>query len=107
VLSIAGMPAAEIAGLLHYDPRTVRRWISRHDAEGVAGSCDRPRCGRPRIGSPRLGQRIAALLATPKAWTVARIWRALGRGEDEPAHLLPAHPRAGPVGPTPMHPRSP
>ena len=35
--------------------------------------------GRPRIGSPRLGERITALLATPKAWTTARIWRALGR----------------------------
>ncbi len=79
VLSIAGVPPAEIAGLLHYSPNTVRRWISRHNAEGVQGLRDRPRSGRPRIGSPRIGQRIAALLATSKAWTVARIWRALGR----------------------------
>src|SRR6185369_10295753 len=66
VLSIAGMPPAEIGGLLHYSPVTVRRWISRHDADGVAGLCDRPRCGRPRIGSPRIGQRIVTLLASPK-----------------------------------------
>jgi hypothetical protein len=64
---------------LHYSPVTVRRGLARHDHEGVAGLPDRPRTGRPRIGSPRLGQRIAALLATPKAWTTARIWRALGR----------------------------
>lgn len=79
VLSAGGMPAAEIAALLHYSPVTVRRWIARHDTEGVAGLPDRPRSGRPRLGSPRLGQRITALLRTPRAWTTARIWRALGR----------------------------
>ena len=55
LLSAGGMPAAEIAALLHYDPRTVRRWIARHDVEGVGGLPDRPRSGRPRLGSPRLG----------------------------------------------------
>lgn len=79
LLSASGMPAADIAALLHYDPRTVRRWIARHDGEGVAGLPDRARSGRPRKGSPRIGDRIRALVATPKAWTVARVWRALGR----------------------------
>jgi transposase len=79
VLSAGGMAAAEIGALLHYSPVTVRRWIARYDGEGVTGLPDRPRCGRPRIGSPRIGERIIRLLATPKAWTTARIWRALGR----------------------------
>lgn len=79
LLSANGMSAAEIADLLHYDPRTVRRWIARHQAEGVKGLPDRPRSGRPRLGSPGLGERIRALLATPKAWTTTRVWRALGR----------------------------
>jgi transposase len=79
LLSAGGMSAAQIGGLLHYDPRTVRRWISRHDLEGMAGLPDRPRTGRPRLGSPALGARIRALLSTPKAWTIARIWRQLGR----------------------------
>lgn len=79
LLSANGMSAPDIAALLHYDPATVRRWIARHSVEGVAGLPDRPRSGRPRLGSPRLGQRIRTLLATPKAWTTARIWRALGR----------------------------
>jgi transposase len=79
LLSANGMPAADIGALLHYDPRTVRRWIARHDLDGVTGLPDRPRSGRPRLGSPRLGQRIRDLLATPKAWTTARIWRELGR----------------------------
>jgi transposase len=79
LLSAGGTPASQIAQLLHCDPRTVRRWIARHDAEGLAGLPDRPRTGRPRLGSPRLGDRIRRLLATPKAWTTTRIWRALGR----------------------------
>lgn len=79
LLSAGGMTAAEIGALLHYDPKTVRRWITRHDVEGLAGLPDRPRSGRPRLGSARLGDRIRTLLATPKAWTTARIWRALGR----------------------------
>ena len=79
VLSAAGWSASEIAELLHYDPVTVRRWISRHQAEGLTGLPDRPRSGRPRTGSRHLGERIHRLLLTPKAWTTARLWRALGR----------------------------
>jgi transposase len=79
LLSANGMSAAEIAELLYCHPRTVRRWITRHDAEGVDGLPDRPRTGRPRLGSPRLGERIRVLLSAPKAWTTTRIWRALGR----------------------------
>jgi transposase len=79
LLSASGMPAAQIGELLHYDPATVRRWIERHDVEGLAGLPDRPRSGRPRLGSPGLGERIRSLLTTPRAWTTARIWRALGR----------------------------
>jgi transposase len=79
LLSANGMTAGEIAELLHYDPRTVRRWIARHDVEGLAGLPDRPRSGRPRLGSAGLGERIRRLLLTPKTWTTARIWRALGR----------------------------
>lgn len=79
LLSANGMSAPQIGALLHYDPRTVRRWIGRHDTDGVAGLPDRLRSGRPRLGSPRIGQRIRTLLATPKAWTTARIWRELGR----------------------------
>nr|WP_233624975.1 helix-turn-helix domain-containing protein [Actinoplanes sp. ATCC 53533] len=79
LLSASGMSAADIAVLLHYDPATVRRWIARHDLEGLDGLPDRPRPGRPRIGSPGIGERIRALLTTPKAWTTARIYQQLGR----------------------------
>jgi transposase len=79
LLSHHGLPAVTIAGLLGCDPSTVRRWIHRYDACGASGLADRPRAGRPRLGSPRLHQRILRLLAQPKAWTVGRLWRALGR----------------------------
>jgi transposase len=79
LLSANGMSAADIADLLQYDPHTVRRWIARHQTEGVGGLDDRPRSGRPRLGSARMGQRIRTLLCTPKAWTTARVWHRLGR----------------------------
>jgi Winged helix-turn helix len=68
LLSLHGLPAAEIAALLECHPATVRRWVGRFSSEGVAGLADRPRSGRPRRGGTRLTGRIAALLAsTPYA----------------------------------------
>ncbi len=79
LLSQQGWSAAQIAGLLGYDPATVRRWIHRYRKHGTLGLADRPRSGRPRLGSPRLGQRILRLLAEPRAWTIGRLWQRLGR----------------------------
>lgn len=79
LLSLHGLPAAQIADLLGYDPGTVRRWIGRFNRLGVAGLADRPRPGRPRRGGRRLVHRIAALLARPGPWTIPRLWRYLNR----------------------------
>ncbi len=79
LLSQQGCSAAQVAGLLGYDPSTVRRWIHRYQQHGVGGLCDRARAGRPRLGSPRLGQRLLRLLAQPRAWTIGRLWQRLGR----------------------------
>jgi DNA-directed RNA polymerase specialized sigma24 family protein len=46
LLSAGGLSATEIADLLHYDPVTVRRWITRHRLEGLPGLPDRPRVRR-------------------------------------------------------------
>src|SRR6267154_3266628 len=54
LLSLQGLPAAQIAGLLECHPATVRRWISRFNSGGIAGLADRPRCGRPPLGGTRL-----------------------------------------------------
>jgi len=79
LLSLQGLPAAQIAGLLDCHPATVRRWVGRFNSEGLAGLADRPRCGRPPLGGTRLTSRIAGLLARPGPWTLPRIWRYLGR----------------------------
>jgi len=79
LLSLQGVPAAQIAGLLECHPATVRRWIGRFSAEGLAGLADRPRRGRPPLGGKRLTSRIAGLLELPGPWTLPRIWRYLGR----------------------------
>jgi transposase len=90
LLSLRGLPAAQIAVLLDCHPATVRRWIGRFSCEGMAGLADRPRCGRPRLGGPRLARRITALLARPGPWTLPRIWRYLGRPQVRYAHAAPA-----------------
>ena len=89
LLSARGLAPAEIAVLLGCHPSTVRRWIGRFNASGVAGLADRPRCGRPRLGGRRLGPRITALLGQPGPWTVPRLWRYLGRPQLSPnsAHV--------------------
>jgi transposase len=79
VLSVAGMPPAQIADLLDYHPATVRRWLHRYHRDGIAGLPDRPRPGRPRLGGPALAARITALLAAPGPWTIRRLWHRLGR----------------------------
>jgi transposase len=78
LLSAHGLAPAQIAELLDCHPVTVRRWISRFNAEGMAGLADRPRPGRPALGGRQLTGRIAALLARPGPWTLPRIRRYLG-----------------------------
>jgi len=78
LLSLHGLPPAQIAALLDCHPATVRRWISRFNREGIAGLADRPRSGRPALGGRRLTGRIAALLRRPGPWTLPQIQRYLG-----------------------------
>jgi transposase len=79
LLSLQGWPPTAIAALLGYHPATVRRWIHRYNTQDLPALTDRPRPGAPRLGSPSIGMRIRRLLSTPRAWTIGRIWRALGR----------------------------
>jgi transposase len=94
LLSQQGWTAVQIADLLGYDPSTVRRWIHRYQRHGAAALADRPRSGRPRLGSPKLTQRIRRLLTQPRAWTIPRLWQALGRS---PISLRTLHRRVGEV----------
>ena len=87
LLSLHGLPPAQIAELLDCHPATVRRWISRFNREGLAGLADRPRSGRPALGGRRLTSRIAALLGRPGPWTLPRIRRCLGWPQVSPRTL--------------------
>ncbi|MDO0930512.1 helix-turn-helix domain-containing protein [Streptomyces sp. DG2A-72] len=78
LLSLHGLPPAQIAMLLERVPVTVRHWIGRFHTCGVAGLADHPRCGRPRMGGNRLRARSTALLKQPEPWTVPRLYRYLG-----------------------------
>lgn len=62
LLSARGLAPAQTAALLDCDPSTVRRWIGRFNAEGMAGLADRPRSGRPA----RLG---AGVVCVDHSWT--------------------------------------
>ena len=66
LLSQQGFAAAQIAGLLGYDPSTVRRWIQRYQRHGTTGLADRPRSGRPRRGSPKLTSGSCGCWTSPR-----------------------------------------
>lgn len=51
-LALAGYPVETIADVVVYHPRTVQRWLTRYEAEGVPRLPDRPRSGRPRLVRP-------------------------------------------------------
>jgi transposase len=84
-----GAGAPEIAGTLGLDAYTVRGWIRRFNAEGLAGLDDRPRSGRPPTYTPE--QRaavIATALTDPRAlglpfasWTLDRLAAYLNEHE--------------------------
>jgi transposase len=78
LLSVQGLAPGQVAELLDCHPATVRRWIGRFNAEGLAGLTDRPRSGRPPLGGRQLPGRITALLQRPGPWTLPRIRRYLG-----------------------------
>jgi transposase len=77
----AGATAGEIASARGVDPETVRRWLKRFNAHGLAGLEDRPRRGRPPTYPPALvAEIVAAALTKPQAlgcdfacWTLDRL----------------------------------
>ena len=76
-----GEGAPAIAERLRLDAYTVRGWIHRFNAEGLAGLEDRPRAGRPPTYAPeRVATVVAAALTDPRAldlpfasWTLDRL----------------------------------
>jgi transposase len=76
-----GAGSGEIAAARGVDPETVRRWLKRFNAEGLAGLEDRPRSGCPPTYSPEeVAEIIAAALTKPAdlgldfaCWTLDRL----------------------------------
>jgi transposase len=76
-----GQSAPEIAAQLRLNAATVRGWIRRFNAAGLAGLEDRPRAGRPPTYAPeQVATVIATALTDPRAldlpfasWTLDRL----------------------------------
>ncbi|HET6518229.1 MAG TPA: helix-turn-helix domain-containing protein [Geminicoccaceae bacterium] len=84
-----GEVAPAIAERLRLDAYTVRGWIHRFNAEGLAGLEDRPRAGRPPTYAPaQVATVIATALTDPGAldlpfasWTLDRLAAYLSEHE--------------------------
>lgn len=76
-----GQRVAAIAARLDVGVDTVRLWLKRFNAAGLAGLADAPRSGRPATYSPEIvGEVIAASLTNPRtlelpfaSWTLDRL----------------------------------
>ena len=88
----AGKRVAEIAADLDCDRRTVRLWIKRFNAAGLAGLGDDPRAGHPPTYTPeQVGEVLAAALSKPTdlglpfaSWTLDRLEAYLNEEKDLP-----------------------
>ena len=80
-----GLSIRAIAEQLHLKEKVVRRWVSRFNAEGIAGLADRPRSGRPAIYTTEQVGVIIEVALTPPAdlnqpfgsWSFERLARYL------------------------------
>jgi transposase len=80
-LAAQGRRLPRIAAELGVSERTVRRWVARFNAQGLAGLTDAPRSGRPATYPPEaVGELLATSLTDPQAlglpfgsWTLDRL----------------------------------
>ena len=88
-LSHTGHRVQEIVALVGADDKTVRRWITRFNTQGLAGLADAPRRGRPPTYTPEeIGTVIATSLTPPgdldlpfASWTLDRLAAYLHEAE--------------------------
>jgi transposase len=80
-LAQQGLRLPDVAVEVGVSVRLVRRWVSRFNAQGLAGLADAPRSGRPAPYPPAaVGELVAASLTDPQdlglpfgSWTVDRL----------------------------------
>jgi transposase len=64
--ALEGMDRASAARLAGMDRQTLRDWVHRYNAEGVAGLCNRPAPGRkPKLTEGQMATLKAVVLAGP------------------------------------------
>jgi putative transposase len=64
--ALDGMDRASAARLAGMDRQTLRDWVHRYNAEGIAGLCDRPKPGRiPKLSEGQMASLKAVVLAGP------------------------------------------
>ena len=69
LLAAEGLPLRRIAQQVGVDRNTVRDWLDRFRAHGVAGLQDRPRPGRPRAFPPAVALHLVRLACDlPGRW---------------------------------------
>jgi transposase len=81
LLAAEGMIAPEIAKIVRRNDQTVRTWIVRFNAEGIAGLYDAPRSGAPPRVTPEYRERLLVVVRQrPRAlerpysmWTLQRL----------------------------------
>ena len=74
--ALDGMDRASAAGLAGMDRQTLRDWVHRYNAEGIAGLCDRPKPGRmPKLSEGQMASLKAIVLAGPDPAHQVGRWR--------------------------------
>ena len=64
--ALDGMDRASAARLAGMDRQTLRDWVHRYNADGIAGLCDRPKPGRiPKLSEGQMASLKAVVLAGP------------------------------------------
>jgi transposase len=79
--ALQGQRVPAIAGGLGIGEDTVRSWLKRFNARGLAGLADAPRAGRPPVYTPeQVGAVVATALTDPQTlglpygcWTLDRL----------------------------------
>lgn len=74
--ALDGMDRASAARLAGMDRQTLRDWVHRYNAEGIAGLCDRPKPGRaPKLTEGQMASLKAIVLAGPDPADQIGRWR--------------------------------
>lgn len=94
----AGRPATQIADEVGCSERTVWKWRSRFEADGLAGLRDAARLGRPLVHGPQVRARLIALACTRPSetpeglrrdrWTHRELAEQVGMSESQAHEIL-------------------